>query len=324
MFWQSQTHHPSTSPPRSLRSEREVPESWSHQLAEGHGSLRLVLEDVGVGVTVLLDRADEATALRSLQGVAGRIAEEIVPHERTDQSQVYPVVAEYLGGDDPLAPMSRTHQEIFHLSSLLSRLVDDATEHGFDPADRGEARRILYSLDAILRLHRSPQGGESLSSLAVHGAENSRTTLIGRVTTRSTSMSGYSVAPRAPGEHDRDLMAIRGDVSSLHDSEGVREVQVSESAGEEEQGGCDDSDDRSDREPEGAHRGVLSSSFLDGDPDRVERDQQCEGHHRCRSDEEEAQELTELQDRILGTRTRGGTGPVRQGPKSLPGPNPWP
>ena len=107
--------------------------------------------------------------LRSLQGVAGRIAEEIVPHERTDESQVYPVVAEHLGGDDPLAPMSRTHQEIFHLSSLLSRLVDDATEHGFDPADRGEARRILYSLDAILRLHFA-QEEELLSSIAVHGA----------------------------------------------------------------------------------------------------------------------------------------------------------
>jgi hypothetical protein len=128
-----------------------------------------VLEDVR-SVALLLDHADEATALSSLQRVAGRISEEIVPHERADESQIYPGVAEHLGGDDPLASMSRTHQEIFHLSSLLSRLVDDATEHGFEPADRGEARRVLYSLDAILRLHFA-QEEELLTSLAVHDAE---------------------------------------------------------------------------------------------------------------------------------------------------------
>jgi hypothetical protein len=75
-----------------------------------------------------------------------------------------------LGGDDPLAPMSRTHREIFHLSSLLSRLVDDATEHGFDPTDRGAARRILYSLDAIIRLHFA-QDEELLTSIASGEAE---------------------------------------------------------------------------------------------------------------------------------------------------------
>lgn len=54
--------------------------------------------------------------------------------------------------------------------SLLSRLVDDATEHGFDPAVRGEARRILYSLDAILRLHFA-QEEELLTSIALGEAE---------------------------------------------------------------------------------------------------------------------------------------------------------
>jgi heavy metal translocating P-type ATPase len=155
--------------PRSLRNPRTVPESWNQQLAEGHGPLRLVLEDVR-SVALLLDHAEEATALASLQGITRRISEEIVPHERADESQIYPGIAEHLGGDDPLAPMSRTHQEIFHLSSLLSRLVDDATVRGFDPADRGEARRILYSLDAILRLHFA-QEEELLTSIAAHDTD---------------------------------------------------------------------------------------------------------------------------------------------------------
>ncbi len=155
--------------PRSLRNTKEVPESWRHQLAEGHGPMRLVLEDVR-SVALLLDDADEATALASLQRVAGRISREIVPHERADESHIYPGVAEHLGGDDPLAAMSRTHQEIFHMSSLLSRLVDYATKHGFDQADRGEARRILYALDAILRLHFA-QEEELLSSIAAHNGD---------------------------------------------------------------------------------------------------------------------------------------------------------
>ncbi len=153
-------------PPRSQRAATKVPESWSHQLAEGHGPMRLVLEDVR-SVALLLDHADDAAALGALQDIARRVSGEIVPHERDDESEIYPGVAEHLGGDDPLAPMSRSHQEIFHLASLLSRLVDDATMHGFDPADRGEARRILYALDAILRLHFA-QEEELLTSIASH------------------------------------------------------------------------------------------------------------------------------------------------------------
>ena len=154
-------------PPRSLRHSGSVPDSWSHQLAEGHGPLRLVLEELR-SVALGLDTTDEATALSSLREVAERIAEEVVPHEREDESRIYPGVAERLGGTDPLAPMSRTHQEIFHLASLLDRLVDDASVDGFSDEDRSEARRILYALDAILRLHFA-QEEELLTSITIDG-----------------------------------------------------------------------------------------------------------------------------------------------------------
>ncbi len=153
--------------PRALRHTGAVPDAWSHQLAEGHGPLRLVLEDLR-SVALVLDTADEATALASLREVAARISEEVVPHEREDESRIYPGVAERLGGTDPLAPMSRTHQEIFHLASLLDRLVDDGSVDTFGDEDRSEARRILYALDAILRLHFA-QEEELLTSIAVDG-----------------------------------------------------------------------------------------------------------------------------------------------------------
>jgi soluble P-type ATPase len=154
-------------PPRTLRRTGTVPASWTNQLAEGHGPLRLVLEDLR-SVAGALDFTDNATALASLQRVATRITEEVVPHERQDESQIYPRVAERLGGSDPLAPMSRTHQEIFHLASLLDRLVDDASIDHFTEQDRSDARRILYSLDAILRLHFA-QEEELLTSMTLVG-----------------------------------------------------------------------------------------------------------------------------------------------------------
>lgn len=152
-------------PPRSLRHTGSVPDSWSHQLAEGHGPLLLVLEELRA-VALVLDTADEPIALASLRDVAARVSDEVVPHEREDESEVYPRVAERLGGNDPLASMSRTHQEIFHLASLLDRLVDDASSDGFGDEDRSEARRILYALDAILRLHFA-QEEELLASITL-------------------------------------------------------------------------------------------------------------------------------------------------------------
>jgi hypothetical protein len=81
------------------------------------------------------------------------VRRDVVGHERTDERDVYPEVAAYLGGDDPLASMSRTHQEIFHLTGMLERLVDDIGDGEVTDTDGAEARRILYGLDAVLSLH---------------------------------------------------------------------------------------------------------------------------------------------------------------------------
>ena len=61
-----------------------------------------------------------------------------------------------------------TNDEATALASLLDRLVDDASADGFGEEDRSEARRILYALDAILRLHFA-QEEELLASLAIDG-----------------------------------------------------------------------------------------------------------------------------------------------------------
>jgi soluble P-type ATPase len=160
---------------RALRRPRRtpravaVPEVWAHQLSGGHGPLRRLLDDLRVAAATL-EEVPAAEALATLRSLCDRIRDELLPHERRDESDVYPGIADVLGGDDPLAAMSRTHQEIFHLTALLDRLVTDPGLERLDPADRSEPRRLLYALDAILRLHFA-QEEELLASLGVSGED---------------------------------------------------------------------------------------------------------------------------------------------------------
>jgi len=77
----------------------------------------------------------------------------LIPHEERDDTQIYPNVARLIGGDDPMAAMSRSHREIRHLSRLLHRVSSDLGPEGPDPKTLAEILRLLHGLDAILRLH---------------------------------------------------------------------------------------------------------------------------------------------------------------------------
>jgi heavy metal translocating P-type ATPase len=103
----------------------------------------------------LADRLDDIAA-PDLRGRLELIRESLVKilaHERADEQQVYKTLAATLGGDDPLAAMSRTHQEIFHLARVLERLIAGIPLEGPDPEDLVDVRRTLYALHTVLRLN---------------------------------------------------------------------------------------------------------------------------------------------------------------------------
>lgn len=82
------------------------------------------------------------------------LQEKLFPHERADDKDVYPALATLLGGDDPLAAMSRTHREIFELGRRLRRIVGTIPVEGEPERETlSELQRTLYGLEAILRLH---------------------------------------------------------------------------------------------------------------------------------------------------------------------------
>ena len=111
----------------------------------------------------LLDRIDTAALAVSgpeperirpeLEALADMLRTQLLPHERADEESVYPQLAGVLNGTDPLAAMSRTHREIFHLARLYSRLLEDLPTGPLPDFELGQLRRLLYSLGAILRLH---------------------------------------------------------------------------------------------------------------------------------------------------------------------------
>ena len=83
---------------------------------------------------------------------------------------MYPLVADLLGGEDPLSSMSRAHVEIAHLTRVFGRLVDDVPHAGPDAEDLMDLRRVLYGLHAILRLHFA-QEEEAYAWLSASGAD---------------------------------------------------------------------------------------------------------------------------------------------------------
>lgn len=77
----------------------------------------------------------------------------LLPHEQQDDAQLYPQLARLIGGEDPLAAMSGMHREIFRVIHLLQSMAADAPPEGFDEGRVREYQRLLYGLEAVLRLH---------------------------------------------------------------------------------------------------------------------------------------------------------------------------
>jgi heavy metal translocating P-type ATPase len=100
-----------------------------------------------------LDSMDPKEARAELAHVHFFLAHQLLPHEVAEDSTAYPVVARIIGGTDPTATMSREHLEIAHRVRMLGSLLDEIPVEGPDREDLEDFRRILYGLDAILRLH---------------------------------------------------------------------------------------------------------------------------------------------------------------------------
>jgi len=138
---------------RGDEAPRAIPQAMASRLRDEHNELAPVLERIS-RVAESIDRLEVSDARTAVVELDRLVRSQLLPHERLDEHEIYPVVERAVGGDDPMAAMSRTHREIHHLARALHRDVE-ALERGEpldEPRMRG-IRRQLYALDAILRLH---------------------------------------------------------------------------------------------------------------------------------------------------------------------------
>jgi hypothetical protein len=99
---------------------------------------------------IVLSPREAAAALAEVEAI---VRERLLQHEREDEAELYPVIERALGGSDPIPAMHRTHREVQQLGGLLGRMVADLPPEGPDQAATNDFRRVLYGLEAILRLH---------------------------------------------------------------------------------------------------------------------------------------------------------------------------
>jgi heavy metal translocating P-type ATPase len=90
---------------------------------------------------------------RELEDVRAFLLDRLPEHEEQEEAVVYPVVAQLMGGEDPMGSMSRAHLEISHLGRVYEQLLKDLPPEGPDAEDLMDLRRVMYGLHAILRLH---------------------------------------------------------------------------------------------------------------------------------------------------------------------------
>ncbi len=123
-----------------------------------------------------LDSMTPAAARVELEAMRAFLVDDLVPHEKSEDREVFPLLATALGNDDATAGLHRTHTEIFHLVRYIDRLVREVAKDGPAPEDLTDLRRVLYGLDAILRLHMAQEeelylalGDEHPTTGAEHG-----------------------------------------------------------------------------------------------------------------------------------------------------------
>jgi heavy metal translocating P-type ATPase len=109
-----------------------------------------------------LGSAPPDAAMTQVRRVHQILALEVAPHERAEETELYPALNRLLGSD-ATATMSRAHAEIAHQIRRLGQLLDDIGASPPDDVDVADLRSLLYGLYAILRLHTAQEDENYLS-----------------------------------------------------------------------------------------------------------------------------------------------------------------
>ena len=91
-----------------------------------------------------------ADALNGIHAAMQFLAGHLIPHAEAEEAALYPVVGKAMGASGATATMTRDHVEVGRLTEELHAL---ATGWNGTPAQLADARRLLYGLYTLVRVH---------------------------------------------------------------------------------------------------------------------------------------------------------------------------
>ena len=124
------------------------------RVLEEHLTLRAGTERL-LTVADELGTASPAKARSDLESIRRFVREDLLPHEQTEERSLYPAVAPYIGGAESVFTARREHAEVARLAETLADMVESLGPTGPSADELTTLRRVLYSLHAVLRLHRA-------------------------------------------------------------------------------------------------------------------------------------------------------------------------
>jgi soluble P-type ATPase len=138
--------------PAQAGAARTIPAAAGRTLRHDHVTLGRSLDRL----RAIADRLDDATPETAAALIAqanGVVQEDVVAHERDDEGNVYPTLANILTDGHGLSAMSRAHREILHLARLLARLVEELPAERIDRYLIRDAQRVIESIETLVRIH---------------------------------------------------------------------------------------------------------------------------------------------------------------------------
>jgi heavy metal translocating P-type ATPase len=133
-----------------------LPTSDAKALREEHVKLEAGLDRLR-DVVAALEVAEPRAGVELMREANAIVSNELVAHERTDETKVYPRLRRSLASGYGLAAMSRVHRELLHLAHLLSRLSDGLSEDDADTMTLRDGQRIIESIETIARIHNAQE-----------------------------------------------------------------------------------------------------------------------------------------------------------------------
>ncbi|MGK8507180.1 heavy metal translocating P-type ATPase [Nocardia asiatica] len=128
-------------------------EELLHRFAGEHETLREMLTLLRTAADQLAT-ANDAAALAAVEDANHFLVIDLLPHERAEETLLYPALAGPLGGTEATATMSRAHAEIQRLTTRIGAHLDRAHAAGTITDDQiDDLLACLYGLHTLLQLH---------------------------------------------------------------------------------------------------------------------------------------------------------------------------